>query len=66
MNDPIVEEVRAVRARTAEACDYDLVKMLEHAQTKATEFPAFRRRTQGDIAARSHRGRGADSARRRQ
>jgi hypothetical protein len=29
MNDEIVEEVHAARAKTAEACDYDFRKMAE-------------------------------------
>lgn len=38
MKDPIVEEVRAIRRRIAEECDYDLHKLFERQKAVFAEW----------------------------
>ncbi len=42
MNDPIVEEVRAIRAKIAEECGHDLGRILEHAREAAARIPGLK------------------------
>jgi hypothetical protein len=42
MTDPIVEEVRAARARIAQECGYDLGRILDHARLTAGAIPGLR------------------------
>jgi hypothetical protein len=55
MTDPIVDEVRAIRAKIAEECGYDLHKILEHAQRTAARLPGLRYVTKAELAARKRR-----------
>lgn len=51
MNDPIVDEVRAIRAEIARECDFDLARIAEHAR-KATEgIPGLRYATAEELQA---------------
>jgi len=52
MKDPIVEEVRAVRARIAEECGYDLSRIVEHAARAAGALPGFHYMTPEEFEAR--------------
>lgn len=42
MTDPIVDEVRAVRARIAEECGFDLRRILDHARNAAGQITGLR------------------------
>ncbi len=42
MNDPIVEEVRAIRAKIAEECGHDLSRILDHARDAAAKIPGLK------------------------
>lgn len=42
MKDPIVEEVREWGAKIAEACGYDLKKVIEHARQTAARIPGLK------------------------
>lgn len=57
MTDPIVEEVRAIRAKIAEECGYDLQKILEHAQETAKRIPGLMYVTKDELKARRLRAR---------
>lgn len=52
MIDPIVEEVRQIRARIAEECDYDLEKIVQHAHETAKRIPGLRYVTKEQLRAR--------------
>ena len=52
VRDPIVEEVRAARAKIAEECGYDLRRMLEHANEAASKVPGLRYVTAEEMKAR--------------
>lgn len=60
MTDPIVEEVRAVRARIAEECEYDLGRILDHARVAAEKIPGLTYVTSEALQAR--RGNAASTA----
>jgi hypothetical protein len=61
VKDPIVEEVRAIRAKIAEECGYDLQRMLDHAQEVASKIPGLRYVTRVELEAMK-RGEKMDSA----
>lgn len=42
MNDPIVDEVRAIRAQIAEECGYDLQRINEHARIATEKIPGLK------------------------
>lgn len=42
MTDPVVEEVRAARAKIAEECGYDLARILDHARQASAKIPGLR------------------------
>jgi len=52
MKDPIVEEVRAIRAKIAEECGYDLGRILAHAQATAKKMPGLKYVTPEELKAR--------------
>lgn len=52
MRDPIVDEVRAARARIAEECGYDLGRIFDHAREVAGQIPGFRYVTMEEMKAR--------------
>jgi hypothetical protein len=52
MTDPIVEEVRAIRAKIAEECGYDLKKILEHAHETTKQIPGLKYVTKEELKQR--------------
>lgn len=55
MKDPIVEEVRAVRAKIAEECGYDLHRILDHARDAASKIPGLKYVTTDELSFRRNR-----------
>jgi hypothetical protein len=52
MKDPIVEEVRRVRAQIAEECGFDLDRIAEHARDTAAKVPGLKYVTPQELRAR--------------
>ena len=49
MNDPIVDEVRAIRAEIAQECGFDLARIAEHARKSAEKIPGLRYVTETEL-----------------
>ena len=61
MKDPIVEEVRATRAKIAEECGYDLQRILDHARDTANRLPGLKYVTREELRPRQKRETRADN-----
>lgn len=42
MKDPVVNEVRQIRAKIAQECGYDLNRVAHHAQATAAKIPGLK------------------------
>ena len=51
MNDPIVDEVRAIRAEIAQECGFDLARIADHARKSAEKIPGLRYVTAEELQA---------------
>jgi len=52
MTDPIVDEVRAIRAKIAEECGYDLKRIMDHASEVASRIPGLKYITKEELQTR--------------
>jgi hypothetical protein len=55
MTDPIVDEVRAIRAKIAEDCGYDLKRIIENSHETARRVPGSRYVSKEDLVRRAER-----------
>jgi hypothetical protein len=52
MTDPIVDEVRAARAKIAEECGYDLQRIMQHAAQAAERITGLKYVTKQELKLR--------------
>jgi hypothetical protein len=55
MKDPIVDEIRATRAKIAEECGYDLQRILDHARDAANQLPGLKYISREELQAKQNR-----------